>query len=123
MRFSIEIVPSAVAELQQMVVFWRRRIVRTIDDLLASQPFVPTRNEWGLWPDNNQQRCNFKTSVFEATVRTILLEAASLLPDQCPGPNNTAFRNSRWVAGYMARKFGSSVNATTWPLPSGSWIR
>jgi hypothetical protein len=123
MWYFIEIVPSAVAELQQIAVFWRRRIVRTIDDLLASQPFVPTWKEWGLRPDDNQQRYNVKTSVFGATVRTILLEAASLLPGQCPGPNNTAFRNNRWVAGYMARKFGSSVNATTWPLPSGSWIR
>jgi mRNA-degrading endonuclease RelE of RelBE toxin-antitoxin system len=44
MPFSIEIVPSAVAELQEIAVFWRRRIVQVIDEQLVSQPVVSTRN-------------------------------------------------------------------------------
>jgi mRNA-degrading endonuclease RelE of RelBE toxin-antitoxin system len=44
MPFSIEIVPSAVAELQEIAVFWRRQLAQTIDQQLVSQPLVATRN-------------------------------------------------------------------------------
>lgn len=44
MPFSIEIVPSAVIELKEIDVFWRRRIVQAIDEQLRSQPTVGTKN-------------------------------------------------------------------------------
>ena len=37
---------------------------------------------------------------------------------QKPGPKKTAFRKKRCIAGYMALKFGSAVNAITWPWPT-----
>ena len=44
MPFSIEIVPSAIIELKEIGVFWRRRIAQAIDELLTSQPIIGTRN-------------------------------------------------------------------------------
>jgi len=42
--FFIKIVPSAVVELKEIGVFWRRRIAQAIDDQLESQPTVVTKN-------------------------------------------------------------------------------
>jgi hypothetical protein len=37
--------------------------------------------------------------------------------NQWPGPRKTAFRKNRCNVGDIARKLGSSANATTCPLP------
>jgi hypothetical protein len=36
--FSVEIVPSALIELKEIDVFWRRQIAQAIDEQLGSQP-------------------------------------------------------------------------------------
>ena len=44
MPFTIQIVPSALAELKAIRVYHRRQIARAIDEQLADQPTVETRN-------------------------------------------------------------------------------
>jgi mRNA-degrading endonuclease RelE of RelBE toxin-antitoxin system len=48
--FAIQIVPSALAELQAIKAFYRGQIVQAIDERLPHQPLVPTRNRKPL-PD------------------------------------------------------------------------
>jgi mRNA-degrading endonuclease RelE of RelBE toxin-antitoxin system len=42
--FSIQIVPSALAELKAIKVFYRRQIAQAVQEQLAHQPTVATRN-------------------------------------------------------------------------------
>jgi mRNA-degrading endonuclease RelE of RelBE toxin-antitoxin system len=44
MPFSVQIMPTALAELKAIPVFDRRRIAQAIDEQLSSQPTTPTRN-------------------------------------------------------------------------------
>jgi mRNA-degrading endonuclease RelE of RelBE toxin-antitoxin system len=44
MSFSVQIMPTALAELKAIAVFDRRRIAQAIDGQLSSQPTAPTRN-------------------------------------------------------------------------------
>jgi mRNA-degrading endonuclease RelE of RelBE toxin-antitoxin system len=44
MPFAIQIVPSALAELKAIPVFYRRQITEAIDEQLPHQPTTPTRN-------------------------------------------------------------------------------
>ena len=44
MAFALQIMPSALAELQSIKVFYRKQIVKAIDEQLTHQPVVPTRN-------------------------------------------------------------------------------
>ena len=44
MPFSVQIVPTALAELKSIPIFDRRRIVQAIDEQLANTPTTPTRN-------------------------------------------------------------------------------
>jgi len=44
MAFTVQIMPSALEELRSIKVFYRRQIRDAIDDQLASQPLVPTKN-------------------------------------------------------------------------------
>ena len=44
MSFSVQIVPTALAELKAIAVFDRRRIAQAIDDQLSSRPTTPARN-------------------------------------------------------------------------------
>jgi mRNA-degrading endonuclease RelE of RelBE toxin-antitoxin system len=42
--YTIEIVPSALKELKEVRVYYRRQIASGIDDQLLHQPTVPTKN-------------------------------------------------------------------------------
>jgi mRNA-degrading endonuclease RelE of RelBE toxin-antitoxin system len=42
--FDIEIVPSALAELKAVKVFYRRAVAQAIDEQLMHQPLVETKN-------------------------------------------------------------------------------
>jgi mRNA-degrading endonuclease RelE of RelBE toxin-antitoxin system len=42
--FTVEIVPSALNELQEIEILYRRRIAQAIDQHLPHQPTTPTRN-------------------------------------------------------------------------------
>jgi mRNA-degrading endonuclease RelE of RelBE toxin-antitoxin system len=44
MPFSVQIMPTALAELKAIPAFDRRRIAQAIDEQLSSQPTTPTRN-------------------------------------------------------------------------------
>jgi mRNA-degrading endonuclease RelE of RelBE toxin-antitoxin system len=44
MPFWVQIMPSALTELQAIKVFNRRQIAQAIDDQLAQQPLVETKN-------------------------------------------------------------------------------
>jgi len=44
MAYTVQIMPSALEELKSIKVFYRRQIRDAIDDQLASQPLVPTKN-------------------------------------------------------------------------------
>jgi len=42
--FAVEIMPSALKELQEIEAFYRRQIAEAIDQQLPHQPTTPTRN-------------------------------------------------------------------------------
>jgi mRNA-degrading endonuclease RelE of RelBE toxin-antitoxin system len=44
MAFTVQIVPSALAELKAVKVFYRRQITQAIDEQLVHQPTVSTKN-------------------------------------------------------------------------------
>ena len=44
MPFSVQIVPTGLAELKSIPIFDRRRIVQAIDEQLTNTPTTPTRN-------------------------------------------------------------------------------
>jgi mRNA-degrading endonuclease RelE of RelBE toxin-antitoxin system len=50
-------VPSAVLELKEIAVFWRRRIAQAIDEQLGSQPTVETRNRKLLGDPRSTFQC------------------------------------------------------------------
>ena len=48
MAFAVRIVPSALAELKAIKVYYRRQIAQAIDAQLPDQPLVETRNRKAL---------------------------------------------------------------------------
>ncbi len=66
MAFSVQIMPSALAELKAIPVFYRRQITQAIDEQLPRQPAVPARNRKFL--ENLQPTFECEPPVWELRV-------------------------------------------------------